>query len=291
MAIRVEEDEVDELSRLLQDPCRNHRSDIWLWLWLYQYNEAEFDTATCNGSTMRETLARFLRRRTTLLQRINSEKDRFLVPNQYLQWIDGQERQFLWLLNRIEAITDLRPPHGLPRGLVHLTGKNLLTAMLDLWDIDIARKVDEIDHLRVDWLEHRAQDRDFEWFEDRKDGTKRCRCAWEWLEKNDKSIFRGRLAIGNYNELLIYFDKAAHGRNERKVIVQKIKNRWNRKQFDERAADKKQCNVMLSKKVILQLDQLTEKHGLKRAQILELLITAEAEAGKCLAKIENPLFS
>ncbi|MNI97220.1 hypothetical protein D3C73_1558260 [compost metagenome] len=77
----------------------------------------------------------------------------------------------------------------------------------------------------------------------------------------------------------MYFDEAELGRNELKAIIQTIKKRWNRKQFDERTADKKQVNVMLSKTAIELLDTLAKKHELKRAQILELLITTESEDG------------
>lgn len=75
----------------------------------------------------------------------------------------------------------------------------------------------------------------------------------------------------------MFFDQEELGRNEQKAIIQQIKRRWSRKQFDERSADKKQCNVMLSKDVIDLLDKLAEQHDLKRAQVLERLITKESE--------------
>ncbi|MBK5441432.1 hypothetical protein JFV30_32675 [Pseudomonas sp. TH32] len=284
MALTIDSREADELSRLLNDPRYDARHDIWLWLWLNKYHDAHFDSVTCNGITMRETLASYLSERSGILESVNSEKDQFLVPDSCLRWIDGNERQSQWLLRQIEPVTDQGPAEGFPRGLVRLTGKNRLIAMFDLWKLDVAEKVIAIGHLRADWLEHEARDRDFEWFKDKKETTERCKCAWEWLEKNDKSIFKGRAAITSYDDLLIYFDKVGHGPQERKYIVQKIKNRWSRKQFDQRAADKKQCNVMLSKKVIHLLDELSEKHSLKRAQVLERLVTAEAESGDYLAE-------
>ncbi|MCY1457696.1 hypothetical protein D9M71_750130 [compost metagenome] len=77
----------------------------------------------------------------------------------------------------------------------------------------------------------------------------------------------------------MYFDEAEVGPQEQKAILQQIRNRWTRKQFDERAADKKQVNVMLSKTAIELLDTLAKKHELKRAQVLETLITTESEVG------------
>ena len=275
----VDDSGLDELSQLLNEPRQNTRHDIWLWLYLNQHKRARFDASTCNGSTMRDEIARFLRRKTENLKDIASQKDRFLVPHDYLKWIEGDERQHRWLLRRIEELTELRPTQGLPSGLVRLNGRNHLIAILDLWDVDIAKKADEIERLHNRWLRHKAGDRAFEWFEDKKDGLKRCKCAWEWLEKHHVSIFKNQLPINNYKELLLYFDEAELGRNELKAIIQTIKKRWNRKQFDERTADKKQVNVMLSKTAIELLDTLAKKHELKRAQVLELLITMESEDG------------
>lgn len=275
----VDDSGLDELSQLLNEPRQNTRHDIWLWLYLNQHKRARFDASTCNGSTMRDEIARFLRRKTENLKDIASQKDRFLVPHDYLKWIEGDERQHRWLLRRIEELTELRPTQGLPSGLVRLNGRNHLIAILDLWDVDIAKKADEIERLHNRWLRHKAGDRAFEWFEDKKDGLKRCKCAWEWLEKHHVSIFKNQLPINNYKELLLYFDEAELGRNEMKAIIQTIKKRWNRKQFDERTADKKQINVMLSKTAIELLDTLAKKHELKRAQVLELLITMESEDG------------
>ena len=276
---RARSKDADRLSELLQEPHQNHRHDIWLWLYLNHHKEARLDFNTCNGLTMRDEIARALRDQKLLLFRIPKEKDRLLLPNETLKWIDEDERQYRWLLREIEQMTDLR----LPRGLVHLTGRDRLIAMIDLWGVDIAEKEYEVDRLHRDWLRHKAKDNEFEWFADKKDGEKRCACAWEWLEKKHLSPLSRQAPISNYQELLMFFDQEGMGRNERTAMIREIKRRWSRKQFDERAADKKQVNVMLSKTVIAQLDALAEAHGLKRAQIIENLVRMEADAGVYLA--------
>ncbi|MDI9750356.1 carboxyltransferase domain-containing protein, partial [Stutzerimonas stutzeri] len=128
-----------------------------------------------------------------------------------------------------------------------------------------------------------ARDSAFEWFSDKKESKKRCTCAWEWLEKHHLRPHSRQLPISNYNELLMFFDHAALGRHEQKAMIQEIKKRWNRQQFDERNADKKQINVMLSKAVIAKLDELAKQHGLKRAQVIETLVRMEAETSAHLA--------
>ena len=271
------EDRHDELSKLLKEPEQNNRHDIWLWLYLSHSNDLNLETATCNGTTMRSTIARVLRRNTDLIESMNRRKDRSLVPDDCLKWIEGGERQYQWLFSRIESITAL----GLPQRLVHLFGRNRLIAMLDLWDVDIAKKADEIDLLRADWLRHKARDGDFEWFEDKKEGPQRCKSAWDWLQKNQFPLLSLRHPISNHQELLMFFDQADYSAIEQRAILKDIKQRWSRKQHGERtaAAGKKQVNVELSKSVISLLDKLAKKHELKRPQVLELLITMESEQG------------
>jgi len=271
----------DRLSELLQEPHRNHRHDVWLWLFLYYYREARLDLGTCNGLTMRDEIARALRGERFFQSRIPRQKDRFLLPNEKLDWIKEDERQYRWLIREIEQMTDRR----LHRGLVHLTGRDRLIAMVDLWDVDIAEKASQVDDLHRDWRRHKAKDVEFEWFADKKESEKRCACAWEWLEKKHLSPLSRQAPISNHHELLMFFDHANVGRYERAAMIREIKKRWARKQFDERAADKKQVNVMLSKAVIAQLDALAETHGVKRAQIIENLVRMEADAGLYLADV------
>ncbi|MCQ2032421.1 hypothetical protein [Stutzerimonas kunmingensis] len=273
--------DADRLSELLQEPHRNHRHDIWLWLFLYYYKDASLDPRTCNGLTMRDEIARALRGERLFQSCIPQEKDRFLLPHGKLEWIAENERQYRWLLREIEQMTDLR----LHRDLVHLTGRDRLIAMIDHWDVDLAEKASETERLHRDWLRHKAKDSEFEWFADKKDGQKRCACAWEWLEKKHLSPLSIQAPISNHQELLMFFDHADVGRYERAAMIREIKKRWARKQFDERAADKKQVNVMLSKAVIAQLDALAETHGVKRAQIIENLVRMEADAGLYLADV------
>lgn len=278
---RTRNKDADRLSELLQEPHQNHRHDIWLWLFLHYYREARLDLRTCNGLTMRDEIARALRSQRFFQSRIPRHKDRFLLPNEKLDWIEEDERQHRWLIREIEQMTDLR----LPRGLVHLTGRDRLVAMVDLWDVDIAEKASQIDDLHRDWRRHKSKDIEFEWFADKKESDRRCVCAWEWLEKKHLSPLSRQAPISNHQELLMFFDQADVGRYERAAMIREIKKRWSRKQFDERAADKKQVNFMLSKAVIAQLDALAETRGVKRAQIVENLVRMETESGLYLADV------
>ncbi|MBP2842809.1 hypothetical protein [Pseudomonas sp. PNP] len=279
MTFWVDGDEPDKLARLLKDSTQNNRLDVWLWLCLYIYEKLDLERSTCNGTTMRDEIAHALARHPDLVSRIQPERDRFLLRDDLLAWITKDERQYHWLLPQIDEITG----RILPRRLVHLTGRSELIAMLDVWQVNIEEKADEVRHLHEEWRRHIALDSQFEWFADKKEGAKRCVCAWEWLEKNHLSPRSRQLPISNHKELLMFFDQAQLGPHEQKAMIQEIKNRWHRQQFDERNADKKQVNVMLSKAVVDQLDMLAKQNGVKRPQVIETLVKMEAEAGIYLA--------
>ncbi|MBT8768747.1 hypothetical protein [Metapseudomonas boanensis] len=227
---------------------------------------------------MRDAIARTLRRNPHLIELIPSEKDQYLVPDKYLSWIAEDERQHHWLFRRVNDLTG----RVLPRGLVHLTGRSEIVAMLDVWQMDIEEKALEIERLHDHWRRQTARDTQFEWFADKKEGAKRCVCAWEWIEKHPLKIRSRALPISNYNELLVFFDQTELGPSELKLVIREIKKRWHRLALDERNPDKKQVNVMLPTAVITQLDELAERHSMKRAQVVEALVRMEAETGMYL---------
>ncbi|MCU9532819.1 hypothetical protein, partial [Pseudomonas mosselii] len=192
-----------------------------------------------------------------------------------LDWITSSKRQIQWLTPKIEDLTE----RILPSGLAHLQGRDRLVAALDIWQVDLERKQRGVERLHDRWRRHIAMDSQLEWFSDKKEGAKRCLCAWEWLQKKYLSAFSRQTPIDSYEKLLAFFDQEDMGPNERIAIIKGIRQRWSKKQFNDRSTDKKQVNVLLSKAVIEQLDALVELHGLKRAQIIENLVRMEADAG------------
>ncbi|WP_312125740.1 hypothetical protein [Pseudomonas sp.] len=276
MALTIEDDEdrPDNLSELLNHTGRNNRHDVWLWLCLYVREKLDLDLATCNGATMRDEIARALKIHPRFINRIPEYKDHDLVPNELLKWITKDERQYQWLYPKVDKLTG----YSFPLGLIHLTRREHLIAMLDIWQIDIAKKAREIEFLSDHWRRHTAADSQFDWFADKKEGTKRCVFAWNWIEKNLLGPVSRQLPIANYREMLMYFDQAELGPNELKAIIKDIKNRWNRQQFNDRNSHKRQLNVMLSISVIDQLDVLADRYNLKRPEVLETLIKLESES-------------
>ncbi len=278
--IRFDDD--DALTELDVSFAHNHisnREDIWRWLYLYQHERQRLDRDTCNGSSMRDSIAGALRGNKGLVNDLRSQRDKFILPAADLDWIKEDARQLSWLFDQVNDFTE----QILPSGLSHLTGRDEIIAMIDLWKTDLSNKKSRIRRLHDRWQRQQIKDIDLEWFQDRKEGAKRCSCARDWLLNNSQYQRLARKhPIKTSPDLAMFFEEAEVSQFERKAVIKDIKARWSRLQFNERNADKKQINLMLSKKVIDQLDELATHHGMKRAQIIEALVKHEASAGEYL---------
>ncbi|OAH30490.1 hypothetical protein AX289_31595 [Methylorubrum populi] len=80
----------------------------------------------------------------------------------------------------------------------------------------------------------------------------------------------------------MFFDQAELNSFTQKAVIQEIKKRWNRQQFSERNADKRQVNVMLPNKLIVQIEELANQKGLKQREMIEDLLRKGIEATSSL---------
>ncbi len=262
----------------------SHRQDIWLWLYFKQFEEADFELDTCNGLTMRSNLAGFIESKGGVTAELIAAMDRFLVDVECLKWISGEERQTKWLDHRVRSMTRLGDLWSIPR----LTGRDLLIGAIDLWEESVTHKTAALKSLHRDWERHRSQDRQLKWFEDNKEGAARCRFAWEWLQKDRALALRIPPSFESYIELVMYFDSMDLRERELKDIAQSIRRSWNRQRYLEKLEGKKQYNFILSEESVELLDELASASGLKRPQVLERLIKAEADRRGQLAPFHTP---
>lgn len=263
----------------------SHRQDIWLWLFLKQYEKADFELDTCNGHTMRDILASFLEARGAPSPKVIFQAmDRSLVPDECVKWISGEERQTRWLSSRVEKMTQLGGLWNVPR----LLGKDLLLGAIDLWDEGIAHKTTALKNLSYEWERHRSKDHLFKWFEDKKEGAQRCRFAWVWMQNDKMLSWHKPLCFEGHSELVMFFDEIDLRERELKDIAESIRRSWNRQRYLKKLDGKKQYNFILSTDVVALLDALAEANDLRRPQVLERLVMAEAERGGYLPKKLGP---
>ncbi len=269
MAIRLD----DSLAAALGDTRLNERFYRWLWFYL-NGRGAGFAPSEFDGTIMRDRMADFIEKRPWSKRQIDVEKTRLLLPDECLTWISKDDRQHQWLIPQIRNETGVIYETPPPR----LLGRNLVVAMIDVWDTDASRKRAVLNNLEHAWIEHKKQDHIFRWFRDT-DSARRCTLAWEWLCKNEPMLTQFSPAIEGYDELLKFFDRTRFSKDEKVLRIDAIKKRGSQQKYRENLTGKKQYNFMLSDKTIRRLDELAETYDLKRPQILEILIQMEAESG------------
>jgi hypothetical protein len=86
----------------------------------------------------------------------------------------------------------------------------------------------------------------------------------------------------------MFFDEIDLRERELKDIAESIRRSWNRQRYLKKLDGKKQYNFILSTDVVALLDALAEANDLRRPQVLERLVMAEAERGGYLPKKLGP---
>ena len=256
----------DPLANILGDARVNSRRDTVLWFYLSSQG-APLNPDEFGRLVMRDRMAEFLNWRSDLVAGIPSILSKTMLRDEHLTWIKDDERQHQWLITRF-GFNVQNPP-------ANLFGKALVIATIDVWNADLNTKASNIKAFENSWKQQKQQDRVFKWFQD-KDEAQRCALAWDWLCKNKPPIFKTN-PVSSYNELLMLSDRTPWSEVEKAHCLDTCRKRWNQQQYRENLKGKKQCNFVLSEKVIQQLDQWAETYDLKRPQILEVLIKMEAE--------------
>jgi hypothetical protein len=272
MAVNVK----DSLAKILGNESPNHRHDIWLWLYLNEHG-AGFGPNELNGAGMRDRMAALLSTNPEAKKLIDSEKNRLLLPDKYLQWITEDDRQLQWLNPRLQAAIGWPAFEPSPR----LLGRERLVAMIDARNIDISQKIAILNSVEFSWNLQKKSDHAFRWFKD-KNGPQRCAAAWEWLCKNKPFLTIGRAPIDSHKGLLAFFDQVQASEDEKASYISQIKKYGNQLQYRENMKGR-QCNFVLSEKAISRLEKLAETHDINRTQVLEILIQMEADGGSHIA--------
>lgn len=258
------------LSDFYGDSRKDARRDTWLWLHLRNKAGANFALDEFGAPNMRERMESFLSTPPDANTAIHHEMRRLLLPEESFNWISRNERQIEWLI----GLVNFRLWDGKFEHPPLLLGKDLIVAMIDAWDADLCSKEALVGQMQGSWNQHLQDDQIYRWFKD-EDESARCSIAWEWLQKHYPAFTFRRAPITSYEEILAFFDLKPLSKAETILAIQSIKKRWSQRKYRDNLNGKKQYNFVLSDKANLCLDQLSEKHGLTRAKILEILILEE----------------
>lgn len=259
----------DLLARILEDKTASHRRDLWLWFWLTGHG-ANLGSYAESRMGMRDKMAHYLNQNAWLTPRAIDDKNKQLLPERQLDWLNEGSRQIEWAYQKFTQYVGYNW-NNTPQDIF---GKDRLILIIDLWQVDTTQKKLTLDSLKIQWNTHKSGDKTYKWF---KDDDKKSALAWDWLNKNTSFTVLHSKPFETYEDLLIFFDSANLMTEQKTLYIDRIKKRWSQQKYRENLIGKAQYNFVLSDKAIANLDKLASLHEIGRAKILEILLEMETE--------------
>lgn len=259
----------DLLARILEDKTASHRRDLWLWFWLTGHG-ANLGSYAESRMGMRDKMAHYLNQNAWLTPRARDDKNKQLLPERQLDWLNEGSRQIEWIYQKFTLYAGYNW-NNTPQDVF---GKDRLILIVDLWQVDTTQKKLTLDSLKIQWNAHKSGDKTYKWF---KDDDKKSALAWDWLNKNTSFTVLHSKPFETYEDLLIFFDSANLTTEQKTLYIDRIKKRWSQQKYRESLIGKAQYNFVLSDKAVANLDKLASFHEISRAKILEILLEMETE--------------
>ncbi|MBA4709126.1 hypothetical protein [Aquitalea aquatica] len=261
----------DKLSRMFDRQITDHRFEDFLWFFINSKTEKFIHIEY--GLNNRNKMADFLIQNPPLQKLAIDAANRGRLSENCLDWITEDKRQTDWLINYFCEIFKYNRQR-LPK---LLTERDTVIALIDHWDIENFEKSTFVNDAKFAWSARQDKDRVYDWFKKNEEEEERCRFAWVWLKESATYPKMSRLATRNHLELILLFEAISSSEDWIELTIEKIKKAWNQRRYRQNLKGKKQCNFILTENAINLLNRLSEKHDLTRAEIIEVLIKAEAE--------------
>lgn len=245
------------------------------WLWLYLKNLIPSSNLGDFGSFFtRDRMAEAITSHNGIRQKIESERGLYLVPKESLNWITNDKRQFHWVTRKVAERNG--PLHI--TGTTSLTYRDLAIATIDIWSIPFAEKLSAVIAIASEWNAQEKADKIFEWLYGQDERAK-LELAWKMASNSHQLLTIHQTPWHETADMIVAMDTWLPSFADKKLFIDSIKKRWSQNKHRAKTTGKKQCNFILSEKAIDRLQKLADRHELKRAQILEILLQMEEEKG------------
>lgn len=244
-----------------------------------------------NAHDLKKTLKEYVNKNSKAGVFIKDSMLKMLVPQERINWIKDNQRQFYWILNYISELkksqlkkirSDLSLViHTLPTSIPsYLSNRERNVALVDYW---LAKSFSEMTtaiqyckEMESEWNKHTESDKLFSWLEGM-DADKKRDCFWSFLKNRIPNEINDYHKFQSHEDLFIFFDHPIFTRDTKELYSKDARKIWNQRLRREKKPDEKQRSFVLSLKTISKLDKLSKKHHLTRAEIIELIINGEAE--------------
>ena len=227
----------DLLARILEDKTASHRRDLWLWFWLTGHG-ANLGSYAESRMGMRDKMAHYLNQNAWLTPRARDDKNKQLLPERQLDWLNEGSRQIEWIYQKFTQYAGFNW-NNTPQDIF---GKDRLILIIDLWQVDTTQKKLTLDSLKIQWNAHKSGDKTYKWF---KDDDKKSALAWDWMNKNTSFTVLYSKPFETYEDLLIFFDSTNLTTEQKTLYIDRIKKRWIQQKYREILIGKSQYNFVL----------------------------------------------
>ena len=291
----------DRFSEIIGNSKSSARIENWAWHYLINFHKLLSNDSTKIAD--RNMMADFIMNNKIESIVHNKFHLNLLLENK-LDWISDDLRQIEWIKMRMGirqsdfldmtghnqwTMQNLTNPKNLNwtiatnfvNNINKLTIKNGLPdrdriiLMIDLDQNDLSIKESIINELKNEWMLRAKRDEIFDWFSEY--NSEKYKILDSIIKKylSDRNFPSG--VISSFQDLLIKFDHISCTNMEIVNLVEKCRVAFNQKIRRAKVDNKKQLNVLVSKKSIDQLEKLASKHSFSKAQIIEILINNESK--------------
>jgi len=284
----------DELSKILGDDTQSERINNWTWHYLVNFHK--FPRNSSEKYLDRDAMADFIKAER-IEHIVHNKFMKSLLPDSELQWITNNERQISWIMGYL-GIHEIPPETksdsllswnygkwGIPTlenpsdprikifTIPGLKPQSLIYLAVDLSHPGLSKKRDIISAMRSEWAIRLERDKIFDFFAD--NNIEKFNLLRSKIQKEFKDRKKPDLKYPNQNHILASFDLFNFSEEELKNLVKNCQRIYDQKIRRSKPDAKKQCNLLLSKSTILQLEKLARNHGFSRSEVIEILIKNE----------------
>lgn len=286
MAVQIPDSFSSRISSNGENPSRI-ASVAWL---IAAHEDSSLIEFNPNSHDLKRTLKEYVNKNSGSGNFINGDMLKRLIPQDRINWIQGNKRFSHWITNYItelntpqnrKSIKDPYPiqhklPDNVPYYLIDLD-RNI--AIVDYWLINSFKEMSTAARycreMEFAWKDLTKSDELFLWA-DGADGERKRECFWNFLKNKKPNQINEDHKFTSHEDLLIFFDNPYFSRDTKELYSQNVRRNWNQRLRREKATDEKQCNFVLPLKTLSKLDQLAKKNNLTRTEIIEILIDSEA---------------
>ncbi|HDS1773872.1 MULTISPECIES: hypothetical protein [Pseudomonas] len=253
----------------------NVDSRLGNWLWHFLKGQAPHANLGELGSPgMRDRIADLIQNTPTGAEFVEAQSAMSLLPEKDLEWITNNKRQNLFVARKLIEKNGNYPIIG----TTTLSGRPLTITTIDIWTVEISKKLWLVNQIKFEWEQHSSSDHIFKWL-DGADATQKLETAWEITKSKHPMLTFQQSIPKEKDDFITLLDSQFISKHEKILLMDSIKKRWSQNKYRAKLTGKKQYNFILSDKAINRLDKLADKYDLKRTEVLEILLQMEEEKG------------